>query len=118
MSDYYAVDDPLYGWSHARNSDPATSHAAVPRNITAQAFRVLHAYASGEAMLDHTAYRLVGLDDDGNRLAHQRCTDLRTAKFIERTGKRGITPSGNKGDLCRITQRGLNYLHRLPDVFA
>jgi hypothetical protein len=94
---------------HARNSDPATSHEAVPKNITAQMRRVLRGYRDGEARLDHDAYRIVGLTVDMNG-ARQRCSDLRRFKLIERTGERGKTPSGKAGYLCRITPAGLKYL--------
>jgi hypothetical protein len=96
-------------YHHARPSDPETSHEAVPHNITEQCYRVLRAYRNGQALLDHDAYRLVGLDVEFNG-ARQRCTDLRHALMIERTGDRGRTPSGKAGYLCRITQAGLDYL--------
>jgi len=101
-------DDDLF--SHARRSDPATSHEAVPKNISAQALRVLWGYRDGDAILDHAAYTRVGMDKTSSRLAHQRCSDLRRAGHIERTGERGRTPSGKAGYLCRITPTGLDYL--------
>ena len=73
---------------HARATDPDTSHAAVPFNITEQALRVLWAYAHGDQLIDHDAYQLVGLDN-GERFAHQRCSDLRRWDMIVRTGKGG-----------------------------
>lgn len=102
----------LFDWAHARSSDPATSHeAATSINITAQALRVLRAYHEHDrALLDHDAYRLVGLDDDGKRAAHQRCSDLRRLKLIERTGDRATTPLGKSGYVCRITAAGRSFL--------
>lgn len=97
-----------YGNIHARSTDPATSHDAVPDNISAQAWRVLHAYKFGRALTDHDAYRLVGLPD---KLARQRCSDLRRWKMIERTGERGRTPSGKSGYLCKITAHGTRWLN-------
>lgn len=103
-------DPDLFDWMHARASDPATSHeAAASINITAQALRVLRAYhQTDRALLDHDAYRLVGLG--GNRLCHQRCSDLRAKGLIERTGERAMTPSGKSGYVCRITPAGRIFL--------
>ena len=78
-------------------------------DITAQALRVLRAYhETDRALLDHDAYRLVGLGV--NRLCHQRCSDLRTKGLIARTGDRARTPSGKSGYLCRITTTGRRFL--------
>lgn len=104
-------DVPFVAYPHARASDPETSHeAAASINISAQAWTVLQAYKTGRALLDHDAYKLVGLGS--NRLCHQRCSDLRSANLIERTGERGETPSGKSGYLCRITPLGLAYVMR------
>jgi hypothetical protein len=102
----------LFAWAHARASDPATSHAAAASiDITGQALRVLVAYHEHpRALLDHDAYRLVGLDDSGKRAAHQRCSDLRRLKLIERTGDRAMTPMGKSGYVCRITALGRRFL--------
>ena len=100
---------------HARTNDPDTSHEAVPRNIAGQALQVLKAYWDGAALLDHDAYRLSGLIVAVNG-ARPRCSDLRHAGFIERTGERGKTPSGKAGHLCRITPAGRAYL--LREVFG
>jgi hypothetical protein len=102
---------PFNGGPHARPSDPDTSHAAVPVNITEQGVRVLQAYRDGEALLDVEAYRRAGFGPtarDG-----QRCSDLRHAGLIERTGGRGVTPSGKRGYLCRITAAGHDYLNTM-----
>ena len=96
--------------SHARDTDPDTSHDAIPNNITEQALRVLAGYRNGDAILDHIAYARVGMDTHLARLAHQRCSDLRHAGFIERIGQRAPTPSGKFGHLCRITDAGREYL--------
>ena len=105
------IDEPFLfeDLPHARATDPLTSHEAVPTNISAQAFTVLTAYRTGRELLDHDAYRLVGLGS-ADRLAHQRCSDLRAAGLIERTGNRGQTPSGKAGYLCAITDLGRAYL--------
>lgn len=105
----------LFSWSHARASDPDTSHEAVPINLSEQAYRVLQAYIKVDyPILDHTAYVLVGFGHKDMR-AHQRCSDLRHGGFIERCG-RGVTPSGKSGYLCRITPRGRAYLVHGPSA--
>jgi hypothetical protein len=99
----------LFDYMHSRPTDPLTSHeAAAAINITAQALRILRAYRSGAALLDHDAYFHAGFPP--NARDGQRCSDLRKAGFIERTGGRDRTPSGRAGYLCRITPAGLAYL--------
>ena len=88
---------------HARNTDPDTSHLAVPLNVTEQSLFVLRAYKTGLHLLDEEAYARVGWK------GHQRCTDLRRLKFIERCGRKN-TPFGKAAYLCRITPAGLTYL--------
>jgi hypothetical protein len=96
---------------HARATDPDTSHeAAAAINVTAQALRILRSYEDGDALLDHDAYRLAGFPP--NARDGQRCSDLRNANFIERTGERATTPSGRRGYLCRITAAGHDYLSK------
>jgi hypothetical protein len=101
----------LFAGPHARASDPDTSHEAVASiDISAQAFRILRSYRNGRPMLDVEAYQLAGFPPhacDG-----QRCSDLRNAGYIERTGDRAITPSGKRGYLCKITWSGIAYLAR------
>ena len=97
-------DADLFDYAHARPSDPATSHEAVPVNLSEQAWRVLQAYKCDRPLLDHDASRLVGHD------CHQRCSDLRAVGFIERTGERAMTPSRKAGYVCRITPAGWSYL--------
>ncbi|HEU4687327.1 MAG TPA: DEAD/DEAH box helicase [Vicinamibacterales bacterium] len=97
-----------YFSTHARSSDPDTSYEAIPVNVTLQGFIVLQSYRSGQALLDHDAYQRAGFGP--NARDGQRCSDLRQAGYIERTGERAKTPSGKSGYLCRITPRGLAYL--------
>jgi hypothetical protein len=99
-------------YAHARTSDPATSHEAIPRNISGQALRVLWSYDGGAHLLDHRAYELAGLE------GHQRCSDLRATGLIERTGERGRMPSGKAGYLCRITAAGRAYLGKENSYFG
>ena len=98
----------VFPWPHARPTDPDTSHRAVPVNITDQAWKILQVYKSGRELLDHDAYELAGYGP--NARDGQRCSDLREAGLIARTGNRGITPSGKAGHLCRITEDGKNYI--------
>ena len=96
-------DDPTWGGYHSRMGDPDTSIIAVPTNITEQARKVLYAYRHGHRLLDHEAYALVRM------IGHQRCSDLRRAKYIMRVDKKTM-PSGKPGYRCQITQAGLDYL--------
>jgi len=98
----------VYPWPHARPTDPNTSHAAIPPNITDQAWKILQVYKNGRELLDHDAYEQAGYGP--NARDGQRCSDLRAAGLIARTGNRGITPSGKAGHLCRITEEGKNYI--------
>lgn len=101
----------LFDHPHARNSDPDTSHEAAEQlNITAQAIRVLQAYATGDELIDHEAYRIVGFPP--GRTSHQRCSDLRDRGYIARTGERRLTPSGKAAYVCRITEAGIGFLRR------
>lgn len=100
----------LFSYAHVRAGDPVTSHEAVPTNITAQALCILRAYLCDRALLDYDAYCLAGFPP--NARDGQRCSDLRQAGFIKRTGARAQTPSGKSGYLCRITPAGRNYLVR------
>ena len=106
-----------YGSFHARSTDPATSHEAIPRNLAAQCYRVLRGYRDGVARTDHDAYHLVGMTEGVNG-ARQRCTDLRHAGYIVRAHDedgyllRGRTPSGKTGYLCHITPDGRAYLQQ------
>jgi hypothetical protein len=103
------IENDEFSGPHARKSDPDTSHdAAASINITEQALIILRAYQDGRPLLDVDAYRRAGFPPhacDG-----QRCSDLRRAGFIERTGAKGETPSGKSAYLCRITQAGADRL--------
>src|SRR5262245_60195074 len=99
MSD---TDGPFGGF-HSRLTDPDTSYMPIPEKLTEQALKVLRSYQGGVALLDIEAYaraRMVG---------HQRCSDLRRAKFIERCGRR-LMPSRKAAYTCRITQAGVAFL--------
>lgn len=103
------ANDPFAG-PHARANDPSTSHSGVPKNITKQALKVLWAYSvMNRPLIDHDAYRLVGMAAAG--FAHQRCSDLRKAGFIVRTGAKARTPSNRLAYVCVITQAGRDYLN-------
>lgn len=111
MSDDWPPMDDLE--THARRYDPDTSKETARRiRILSQARKVLKVYAvTGRELLDHEAYRLAGFP--AGRTSHQRCSDLRTWGYIERVGKRGLTPSGHTGHLSAITELGIRYLMSL-----
>jgi hypothetical protein len=92
-------------YTHARASDPDTSHEAVPARLAEHAFIMLGAYRNGNPLIDLEAFAIVG-----ERAARQRCSDLRKWKLIERTGHKGVTPCGKSAHLCKITDLGLLYL--------
>lgn len=93
--------------SHARANDPWTSHeAARTINMNAQRHRVLGAYyRHRHEMIDHQAYIYCGMPQAG--WAHQRCSDLRDAEWIELTGNIGRTPSNKSARMCIITDKGI-----------
>ena len=104
------VRDPFASFPHARSDAAATSiEAAEAVDVSGQALRVLAVYRDGQPYLDHDAYRIAGLSVLING-ARPRCSDLRHAGFIERTGGRAATPSGRAGYVCVITEAGRNYL--------
>ena len=103
MSDDDKVD--FSGW-HARAGDPDTSHEAIPSNITEQAQHILQAYRNHDLLLDYKAYERMGM------VGHQRCSDLRKAKLIQRM-RRARMPSGKDGWQCQITPAGETYLKML-----
>jgi hypothetical protein len=99
------------GIPHSRITDPDTSReSAETTDISRQALRVLWAYTDGEPHLDHEAYKIAGFPS--GRTSHQRCSDLRNAGYIVRTGERAKTPYGKNGYLCQITARGYRYYLR------
>jgi hypothetical protein len=75
------------------------------------AARVLRAYLTGRALIDHDAYRLAGFPT--GRTSHQRCSDLRDLGLIERTPQRGLTPTGHSAWKSTITAAGVRCLARL-----
>jgi len=95
--------------SHARNSDPDTSHdTAASINMNRQRHRVLRTYyrhRPPDGMIDHEAYVRAGITVSG--WTHQRCSDLRQAGWIARTGSKGITPSNKPAHRCAITPEGI-----------
>ena len=109
MSDWPPIDPE----PRARRYDPDTSKETARRiRYLSQAIKVLKAYAiTGRELLDHDAYRLAGFPP--GRTSHQRCSDLRDWGLIERTGKRGLTPSGHSGTTSRITELGIRFLLKL-----
>lgn len=103
--EFHPEDEP-----HARRHDPDTSRETARRiKMTSQAARVLRVYCTtGRELIDHDAYRLAGFP--AGRTSHQRCSDLRVWGFIERTGKRGMTPSGHGAYTCKATELGMRWI--------
>lgn len=97
--------------THARSSDPETSHDAARRASYGDRFRVLGSYSRGAALTDHEAYQAAGLDWRGSR---QRCSDLRALGWIAPTGETRSTPSGRSAAVCAITPAGRDAWTRRP----
>lgn len=94
--------------SHARAADPATSREAAQRvNITEQAARILDAYRAGP-VIDEAAYARARFPPEARD--GQRCSDLRQAGLIARTGERAKTSSGRKAYVCALTEAGREAL--------
>jgi hypothetical protein len=93
--------------SHARRTDPDTSHATAKLvKMNAQRYRVLGSYYKHRReMIDHEAYALAGMHQSG--YAHQRCSDLRNAGWIVPTGNKGTTPFKKPARKCVITTTGI-----------
>jgi hypothetical protein len=99
----------LFDWAHARATDPPASHAAAASvKISEQCLLILRSYRFGRAITDHQAYEMAGFST--GRLAHQRCSDLRTAQFIVRIKGMGLSPTGNPAHLSVITAAGFELL--------
>lgn len=107
MNDLTIFDIPL-----ARATDPETSQrgaADVRFRAMSQKHLLLGAYlAEGEGGLtDDQAGRYSGLSFNPRCGYWKRCSELRTAGLIERTGIVGISDTGNDADVCRITPAGI-----------
>ena len=106
------MTDPFDPHHHVHATDPLTSlEAAVSLDMSDECHRVLQAYRDYEAITDYEAYRRVGRIDWESR-THQRCSDLRNKlEVIWWTGEVGITPTGRRAGLCRLTFKGWCYLY-------
>lgn len=104
--------------SHARNTDPDTSHdAASMVNMSEQRFKVLGSYyRTQRELIDHEAYVLAGMTQSG--WTHQRCSDLRHAGWIKRTGNKGTTPSNKPAHKCAITPAGISAYNQWSTVYG
>lgn len=96
----------------SRATDPETSHAAVPRNITAKNARgrLLCAYWRSVDATDEEAAEWAGIS-----LASEyakRCSELRDAGYIEPTGVTRSGASGHQRIVCQITVAGRVALQR------
>ena len=92
----------------ARKDDPSTSHAAArvaKFNAGSQKHSLLVAYATNdEGLTDEQAASASNLLHVG---FWKRCSELRNAGYIERTGDVRVASSGMAQDVCRITEAGM-----------
>lgn len=106
------------GNEFARNSDPDTSHDAVPERQRRESIQInlLLAYARAypRGLTDEEAMELAGYDliDDGHR---RRCGDLRAAGEVARNGTetRRTGRTGKARMVCYITEVGADRLDRV-----
>lgn len=99
----------------SRTSDPATSKAAaraVKMRAGSQKMLLLREYAeAGEVgLIDESAARRARLDHTGY---WKRCSELRSAGLIERTGITRTAQSGMEQEVCIITPIGHSALEDL-----
>lgn len=108
MSDDLTIFDiPL-----ARATDPETSQrgaADVRIRSLSQKHRLLGEYlaAGNDGLTDDQAGRYSGLSDNPRCGYWKRCSELRAAGLIERTGRVGKSDTGNDADICCITMAGI-----------
>lgn len=99
-------DTPVH--TMARRDDPSTSHKAArvaKFNAGSQKYMLLTAYARNEhGLTDEEAAQISDLLHVG---FWKRCSELRNAGYIERTGETRIASSGAPQDVCRITEGGM-----------
>lgn len=93
--------------THARKTDPQTSHDAAARlKTSSHKFQLLKAYANAD-VTDEEAAVVAGLTHTGY---WKRCADLRLGGYIEDTGLTRTGSSGMQQMVCRITNRGIATL--------
>lgn len=92
----------------ARRDDPSTSRKAArvaKFNAGSQKYRLLVEYARrDDGLTDEEAASACDLLHVG---FWKRCSELRNAGYVERTGETRIASSGAAQDVCRITEAGL-----------
>lgn len=96
----------------ARATDPETSQrgaADVRIRSMSQKHLLLGAYlAAGEdGLTDDQAGRYSGLSLNPRCGYWKRCSELRAAGLIGRTGVVGLSDTGNDADVCAITPAGI-----------
>lgn len=96
----------------ARNTDPSTSHAAVPDRAKrgSDMMRLLDTYkAFGRT--DEEAAVASGMGTDGGHYT-KRCSDLRNGGYIQATGDSRRGSSGKQQRVCVITPKGHEALRK------
>jgi hypothetical protein len=96
----------------ARATDPETSQrgaADVRIRAMSQKHVLLGAYiaAGDEGLTDDQAGRYSRLSDNPRCGYWKRCSELRAVGLIERTGRVGMSDTGNDADICSITPAGI-----------
>lgn len=108
---YANKGDGLFAKSHARKTDPDTSHmaAGINRCRRNELMReLLYAFVSGgnSGFTDEQAYHRMAHVDGGDRSWWKRCSDLRQLGFILPTGEKRKTVTGAYARVCSITKDG------------
>lgn len=107
MSDQPTLFDPPVH-TMARRDDPSTSHKAArvaQFNSGTQKYQLLVAYArSTDGLTDEQAAGASNLLHVGY---WKRCSELRNAGYITRTGETRVASSGAAQDVCCITEAGM-----------
>ena len=110
MSDQTSIFDPPVH-TMSRRDDPSTSHAAAKIakfNAGSQKHTLLTEYACDpDGLTDEQAAARSNLLHVGY---WKRCSELRNAGYIARTGETRIASSGAAQDVCRITEAGIKAI--------
>ena len=106
----------LFSW--ARKTDPITSKAVgespkVQVRWGSQRAIILKQYAIHEELTDEEAGEYSGLRDNRSCCYWKRCSELRQMGLIKDTEKTKISEAGQRVQVCRITQEGIDKLKQI-----